>query len=106
MVTASIRFNVSAEARDKLRNLLVTVLGPTQAMSGCISCRLYQEQGEPNSWLLLEEWASNEDMKRHIASPGYHSILEAMELACQTPEVKFSSPVKTEGFELIETIRS
>ncbi len=106
MVCASIRFTVAVGTIDKLRDVLLTVLGPTKALSGCISCRLYQEEGNPNSWLLLEEWASDEDMERHVASPIFHRVLEAMELSSQAPEVKFSTVAKTEGYELIENIRS
>ncbi len=105
MINASIKFTAAQEKVSKLRDVLTMVLGPTQAMSGCISCRLYQEESDPNSWLLLEEWDSEEAMERHVKSSSYRNILEAMELASEVPEVKFTTGSKTEGFELIESIR-
>ena len=106
MIIASIRFSVSAEKRDKLRDVLLSVLGPTLAMSGCISCRLYQESGGQKSLLLLEEWGSDIDLIRHISSNNYKRVLEAMELANRKPEMKFVHVLKTEGFDFIENIRS
>jgi len=106
MINASVRFTASLEKVQNLRDVLMSVLGQTQAMPECISCRLYQEESNPKSWLLLEEWASEEGLRRHVKSEAYRVVLEAMELSSETPEVKFLMENKVEGFELIESIRS
>lgn len=106
MIIASIRFSFSAQERDKIRDVLLSVLGPTRAMSGCISCRLYQESNGHNSLLLLEEWISDKDLIRHITSNNYKRVLETMELVNKEPEVKFVQVLKTEGFDFIKDIRS
>ena len=105
MINASIRFTASGEKIEKLRDVLLSVLGPTEAMPECISCRLYQDESSPNNWLLFEEWRSEEGMRRHVKSEAYRVVLEAMELSREAPEVKFSLENKIEGFELIERIR-
>ena len=106
MINATIRFTASAEKIEKLRDVLLSVLGPTQAMPECICCRLYQDESNPNSWLLFEEWRSEEGMRRHVKSEAYRVVLEAMELSSEAPEVKFSLENKVEGFELIASIRA
>jgi len=106
MISASVRFTASLSKISNLRDVLFNILGRTQAMPECISCRLYKDEANPNSWLLLEEWRSEEGLKRHIKSEAYRAVLEAMELSSETPEVQFTTGSKTEGFELIENIRS
>ncbi|MBN4055505.1 antibiotic biosynthesis monooxygenase [bacterium AH-315-K03] len=105
MINVSIRFTVPIEKVDQLRRVLFTVIGPTRAMSGCENCRLYEEEGCPGSWLLVERWRTEADMKRHIASPKYNNILEAMELSSEQPTVHFSKEFNADGLEYIERIR-
>ena len=105
MINANIRFTVNDDVREKLREVLASLLGATQAMSGCISCRLYLENNDSGSVLLLEEWKSIEDLTRHIASSNYRRVLEAMELSNVAPEIKIYEVFDTKGFEFIESIR-
>ncbi len=105
MINASIRFTANRDAREKLRDVLASLLGATQAMSGCTSCRLYMESNDSGSVLLLEEWKSEGDLTRHIASTDFRRVLEAMELSTIKPEIKIYEVFETRGLEFIENIR-
>lgn len=63
MINASIRFTVSAQYQHQLRDVLATVLGPTRALSGCIACCLYHAKDDPQYWLLLENWDSENEYR-------------------------------------------
>jgi len=105
MISTSIRFTVSAQNQHQLRDVLATVLGPTRALTGCITCCLYKATDDSQCWLLLEKWESENALQRHIASPGYQRIIEAMELSSRSPEVIFDSIAETKGLEYVHKIR-
>jgi quinol monooxygenase YgiN len=54
----------------------------------------------------VEEWESLEALKQHIQSHDFRKILEVMELASRAPEISINTVSYSEGFELIEELRS
>ena len=106
MVIVTTRIRVPAQHRRDFLDSARLILGPTEVQPGCISCRLYQELGDPDAVLFVEEWKSREELDRHIKSDRYRIILSLMELSSGPPEVKLNTLLKTEGLEAIEAIRS
>jgi len=41
----------------------------TEAEAGCISYRLYSDVGDPNTWLIFEQWENEEALLRHFQTP-------------------------------------
>ena len=54
---------------------------------------------------LIEKWESVESLERHIASSEYSLLLEALELAIESPQVEFHTVTNTMGLPLVEEIR-
>jgi quinol monooxygenase YgiN len=91
--------------RKELLDILLSIKGPTLAVSGCLDCCICEEQGDEYTIIYLEKWLSSELLYRHIRSDLYSRILEAMELSRETPEVFVVDIAKTKGMKLIREIR-
>lgn len=77
----------------------------TEISGGCIGSHITREVDKRNTIIYWEEWQSREDLEKHIHSPKYRQLLEIIELSAQKPEIKFLTITKTEGLEVVETLR-
>ncbi len=93
------------EKREEVLDILLSIKGPTQAESGCLACWILEENGEDPALVYVEKWRSSAEMHRHMRSPLYARILQAMELSHTEPQVCFYEIVETSGLELIEQVR-
>ncbi|HTY21386.1 MAG TPA: antibiotic biosynthesis monooxygenase, partial [Geobacteraceae bacterium] len=61
--------------------------------------------GDEYAIIYLEKWLSSDLLYRHIRSELYSRVLEAMELARETPQVFVVDIGTAEGMKLIREIR-
>jgi quinol monooxygenase YgiN len=106
MIIFTLRVKVPGDRRKDFLDSARLIPGPTEIQSGCISCRLYQELGDPDTVLFIEEWKSHEALEHHIKSDQYRIILSLIDLSDKPPEVRLSTISKTEGLEAIEKLRN
>jgi len=106
MIIAILKIFPHEEKRLEAVEVLLSVKGPVLSEPGCLSCCLYDEQGEEPGLLYIEQWRSLPDLKLHIKNNSYIKILEVMELSSQSPEISFHETGKRWGFELIEKVRT
>ena len=105
MIIASARIIPLPDKRIDVLEILRHVQNRMRASSGCISCTIYEEDGETAAILYLELWRSQEELQRHIQSPLYLQILTAIDLASELPEIRFDEVANSQGLELIEALR-
>ncbi len=104
MVIAGVSIRVLAEKSEELRRALCSLLGPTSAQAGCISCEVYR--GTTDDSLRLESrWKTQGDLVRHIRSETYRRLLFIMELSAEKPTVEFLTVVGQNSWELIQETR-
>jgi quinol monooxygenase YgiN len=60
------RLSATPETREELLRRARAMLEPTQAESGCVSYRLYQELVNENELVFVEEWESREVLEAHF----------------------------------------
>ena len=77
---------------------------PTRVERGCLSFRLYQDVENRNTFVLLEEWATQEDLERHICKDNQRQLLTLMDLLSEQPELRFNTVSHTAGMDLIEEV--
>ncbi len=106
MVIGTLRLLPPPNRRRDVLEILTSIQGPVQTQPGCLSCHVYEGQGDDTSIVLVERWASEEALEAHIRSDAYHSILGALELSGSPPEVSFEHVSETEGMGLIERVRN
>ena len=105
MIIASMRIVPLPEKRVEILDVLLHVQGLMRASSGCVSCDIYEEYGEAQAILYLEQWRSRAELQRHIKSPLYLQVLTAMDLASELPEIRFHDVAGSQGMEWIEALR-
>jgi quinol monooxygenase YgiN len=106
MVIFMLRVKVAGDRRKDFLDSARLIIGPTEVQAGCISCRLYQELGDPDSVLFMEEWESRVALERHIKSDQYRIILSLMDFPDTPPDVKLNTISISEGLEAIERVRN
>jgi quinol monooxygenase YgiN len=92
---------------EKRRDLLETIRGmlePARVERGCLSYRLYEDIENRNAFVLLEEWATQEDLERHIRTDNQRGLLALMDLLSEQPEMRFNTVSHTAGMDLIENV--
>ncbi len=92
---------------DRRNDLLETMRGmlePTRVERGCLSYRLYEDVENRNAFVLLEEWATQEDLERHISKDSQRWLLSLMDLLSEPPELRFNTVSHSAGMDLIENV--
>lgn len=104
MILATLKMIVKPEKRSDLLKTMMGMLEPARVERGCLSYRLYEDVGNRNAFLLLEEWATREDVERHISKESQRRILTLMDLLSEEPVLKFYTVSHTAGMDLIEEV--
>jgi quinol monooxygenase YgiN len=95
---------VRSERRLDLLAAMRGMLEPARVERGCLSYRLYEDVENRNAFVLLEEWATQEDLERHISKDNQRQLLALMDLLSEKPELRFDTVLHTAGMDLIENV--
>ncbi|NDV67449.1 putative quinol monooxygenase [Dysgonomonas sp. 25] len=74
-----VSLTIKPECKDELMSALKTMVAETRKEKGCIAYYLLEKEGESNEYVLIEEWASQEDLDNHGASAHYAQYKKATE---------------------------
>jgi len=105
MVQAVLTIVASAEKRDEVLKSMRSTIGPSRTQPGCTGCHVLIDAVEPRTLTLVHTWQTRADLERHVTSETYRTLLAIMETSVDPPEVLFQTVSKTEGFELVESLR-
>jgi quinol monooxygenase YgiN len=81
------------------------LLEPTRVLPDCIACQLYSDIEDPNAFTLVEEWASQAALDRHLTSSAYKRLVAAIELSTRPPAIRFYQVAQRAGIEVIAAAR-
>jgi len=95
---------VRTERRSDLLETMRGMLQPARVERGCLSYRLYEDVENRNAFVLLEEWATQEDLERHLAKDTQRQLFALMDLLSSEPELRFNTVSHTAGMDLIERV--
>jgi quinol monooxygenase YgiN len=105
MVISTLRTVPPPRQHSDVLEILLSVLGPTEIESGCLSCGVYEEKGSDHAVVFAAYWETEEALHEHICSDFYPRLLVAGELSKRPPEVCFHHVSATQGLDLIEQLR-
>ncbi len=75
MIVATLGIRVSPENEEQAVRIMLPMLGPTRAESGCVSCDLYQSLEDDRRLMLLGRWESLADLQLQRPLPLKFNIL-------------------------------
>ena len=104
MIQATLKMIVQPERRGDLLATMKGMLEPARVERGCLSYRLYEDVENRNAFILLEEWATQEDLERHISKDNQRQLLTLMDLLSEQPELRYNTVSHTAGMDLIEDV--
>ncbi|HEY7288650.1 MAG TPA: antibiotic biosynthesis monooxygenase [Vicinamibacterales bacterium] len=84
-----------------LQGLMVT----TRSEPGCAGCSLSTHMGAQALIDYVEEWQSEDDLKRELRSDRFTQLAELMERASEPPIVQFNLAGTTRGLEYAREVR-
>jgi len=104
VILSTLKMIVQPEKRSDLLETMRGMLEPARVERGCLSYRLYEDVENRNAFVLLEEWATQEDLERHISKDNQRQLLALMDLLSEQPELRFDTVSHTAGMDLIENV--
>ena len=104
MIQATLKMIVRPERRSDLLETMRGMLEPARVERGCMSYRLYEDVENRNTFVLLETWATQEDLESHIRTDNQRQLLALMDLLSEQPELRFNTVSHMAGMDLIEKV--
>jgi quinol monooxygenase YgiN len=90
MIVVVGRVKTDADKRDELVRVGQKVAQASRAEDGCANYRLYQDTEAENEFVFVEEWESDEALKRHFATTHIDEFMRAiLGVITGPPDVKF-----------------
>jgi quinol monooxygenase YgiN len=87
-VTVVARVKVKKGMEEKVKQELMSLVGPTRSEKGCISYDLHQSAEDKSRFMFYENWVSKKDLDQHLAMPYMKSHMEkANEFFAEPPEI-------------------
>lgn len=92
----------SEKNRRELLDGIRGMLEPARVERGCLSYNLYEDVENRNTFVLLEEWASAEDLASHVLKDDERRLIALMDILNTQPEFQFNTVSDTSGMDFIE----
>jgi len=82
------RFKVKPGKADAFKSLMTTIKDSARAEPGCIAYSMQQNLNDPELFVFVEEWASEQALAEHMTMPYVREITPAlMEMLASEPIV-------------------
>jgi (4S)-4-hydroxy-5-phosphonooxypentane-2,3-dione isomerase len=82
------RIKAKPEAIEQFKALAKTMVENSNTEQGCLIYKLYQEVGNPQSFIFYEIYENQDAVNIHNSSPYFKTFIEQMsELASDKPQV-------------------
>lgn len=105
MIIAVLELVPDIPKRQAMLEVLRFVQEHVKAKPECLDCGVFEETKGAERVVYMEHWRTARDLHAHLKSGLYLRILNAMELACEEPRIRFHEVSETKSMELITQLR-
>lgn len=84
MVVARVKAKPGQES--KVKQECLSLVAPSRAEKGCINYDLFRALDDPTLFIFYENWASREDIERHLETPHCSAFDREVEGRLAEPE--------------------
>ena len=89
-VTIVAKIKAKAGLQDQVKDVLLSLIGPTRSEKGCITYCLHQDCDDDSVFMFYENWASKEALEEHLQTPHLQALVaRADELFAEPLEIRF-----------------
>ncbi|MFD6276782.1 putative quinol monooxygenase [Streptomyces sp. NPDC060209] len=71
--------------RQQVHELLLELVGPARAESGCLYYDLYQQADQPDTFYIIDGWTSAEAIAEHAEHPNVTRVVEQLTPLLEVP---------------------
>jgi len=80
--------------RERVKALMLQFVEPARREEGCLYYDIYQSHSDPNTFFILDGWATQDAIDRHAASPHVASVMQVLgPLLVFGPALRFNQRV-------------
>ena len=84
---------------------LNSVMLETRLERGCVCCSLATSVADLVTLRYVEDWESEDGLRRHVQSDGFRALAGLVESATETPRIEFALPGGTRGVDYATEVR-
>jgi quinol monooxygenase YgiN len=106
MVRLAVALAATGYVTSHVVHALRLLASPTRVEPGCLGCRVWTEEAEESTVRYVEEWATEEAMRRRVRSAPFTQLLEVLESAVAPPCVQFDFVAETRGLDYVAEVRN
>lgn len=90
-VSCRMEMQFSSETMERALQVLLSDVGRTEALSGCMSCSVSRDAVELDRVIYRLEWESEASLKKHLRSEAFRRVLVAVDMCMEEPRVEIGS---------------
>jgi quinol monooxygenase YgiN len=79
------RITARPETVDEVGTILRSFIEPTRQEAGCVTYELLQNRSDPTDFTFVEEWTSDGELDRHLASEHLQRALPRLQAIVAVP---------------------
>jgi quinol monooxygenase YgiN len=106
MIIVRITMNALSEKQLEVMQTLLSMIGPSENETGCLSYAVFRDIEDKNRFNLLQEWETRKDLNHHLKSHRFGALLGAKALLCEPPEIQIHTVSRSEGMEAVHAARN
>lgn len=73
------------ESRDKVKELVLELVGPARLEEGCLYYDVYQQSNDLDTFYIIDGWASEKAVTAHTAHPNVSRVVEQLLPLLESP---------------------
>ena len=105
LTKCSIEFQLAPGELESAVQLLLSVVGHTEAKPGCRSCSVARDAGREGRVRYEETWSSEASFHQHVRSEEFRRVLVAMDMCCEEPQVVIGNLSGRSGLDCLRELR-
>jgi quinol monooxygenase YgiN len=105
VIIVRIKMKALMEKRTEMMQTLLSMIEPVGKEKGCLSYDVFCDIEGKTVFSLIEEWATREDLDRHIRSERFSVLLGTKSLLAKPSEINIHTVAHSEGSEVVHALR-
>ena len=105
MIIVRIKMNALPEKQKEVMQTLLSMIDRAGQEEGCLSYEGFCDLEDDYVFSLIEEWATREDLNRHIRSEGFSVLLGAKSLLAEPVGIFIHTVSHSEGEDFVQGVR-
>ena len=104
-VRMTIEWSVPIGQTRSITLALHSLAADVRSTHGCVSCSVSSDIADRGVVRYVEEWQTEDDLRRRINADTFVQIVTLMEDGAHPPRIEFALAGGTQGLEFVEEVR-